>query len=58
MMGAEAETHSQTLGGERVQTEDLHWVPLLGAWEPGGRGEGRIVATSGIKDTESTKQSL
>lgn len=48
-MGTDADTHSQTLGGERSQVGGLHWDPPLEAqgehhrkadeelWEPEGR---------------------
>ena len=33
-MGADAETHSQILGGEKAQIGGLHWVPPFKAWKP------------------------
>jgi hypothetical protein len=41
LMRADAENHSQTLGGERAQIGDLHQVPPLGTqrtqWKRGRR---------------------
>lgn len=38
LMGADAETQSQTLGGERAQVGGLHWVSLQEPHRIGGGG--------------------
>lgn len=51
-MGADAETHTLTLGGERALVRGLHWVPPLSSGNQPEEGEGRegIVEAKGFKD--------
>lgn len=51
LMEIDAKTHRQTLGEERAQTGDVHWVPALGAQETQWKRGGRNVGTRGVKET-------
>ena len=52
-MGADTETHTQTLGPERAQIEDLHGSLPLEIEEPQGRGTGRNVGARAVENIES-----
>lgn len=53
-MGADEETHSQMLGGDRAQTGDLHQVPWSSE-KPMEEGEERTEGARGVKDTRRTQ---
>jgi hypothetical protein len=44
-MGTDVETHSQTLGGKRIQAGGLHQIPLH------RRGKEKVVGARGVKDS-------